>query len=109
MWGALSEERSGLFTTIVVGPRQRSHSRVRVPWDSRPYFTVSLSVASYDSQGYSESIRPRLPTGVLPANHLLVLSLPGEDRRQKTMSHISSVIQRIRFHANSNSIYLAVA
>jgi hypothetical protein len=25
------------------GPRQHSHSCVRVPWDSRPYFTVSDS------------------------------------------------------------------
>jgi hypothetical protein len=41
MWGALSDERTGLSFTIAAGPRQRSHSRVRVPWDSRPYFTVS--------------------------------------------------------------------
>jgi hypothetical protein len=52
MWGALSDERRGLsFTiaagegglsfTIAAGPRQRSHSRVPVPWDLRPYFTVS--------------------------------------------------------------------
>jgi hypothetical protein len=41
MWGALSYERTGLLFTIAAGPRQRSHSRVRVPWDSRPYFTVS--------------------------------------------------------------------
>jgi hypothetical protein len=33
----------GLLFTIAAGPRQRSHSRVRVPWDSRPYFTVSAS------------------------------------------------------------------
>jgi hypothetical protein len=41
MWGALSVERTGLSFTIAAGPRQHSHSRVRVPWDSRPYFTVS--------------------------------------------------------------------
>jgi hypothetical protein len=35
MWSALSEERTGLSITIAAGPRQRSHSRVRVPWDSR--------------------------------------------------------------------------
>jgi hypothetical protein len=29
--------------TITAGPRQRSHSRVRVLWDSCPYFTVSDS------------------------------------------------------------------
>jgi hypothetical protein len=31
----------GLSFTIAAGPRQRIYSRVRVPWDSRPYFTVS--------------------------------------------------------------------
>jgi hypothetical protein len=52
---SLSRE-DGLSFTIAAGPRQRSHSRVRVPWDSRPYFTVetSLFVSSYDSQGFGE-------------------------------------------------------
>jgi hypothetical protein len=40
MWGALSEERTGLSFTIAACPRQRSHLRVRVPLDSCPYFTV---------------------------------------------------------------------
>jgi hypothetical protein len=31
MWGALSDERTSLSFTIAAGPRQRSHSRVRVP------------------------------------------------------------------------------
>jgi hypothetical protein len=31
----------GSDVTIAAGPRQPNHSRVRVPWDSRPYFTVS--------------------------------------------------------------------
>jgi hypothetical protein len=43
MWGAFSDERTGLPFTIAAGPRQRSHSSVRVPRDSRPYFTVSDS------------------------------------------------------------------
>jgi hypothetical protein len=43
MCGAFSDERTGLSFTIAAGPRQRSHSRIRVPWDSRPYFTVSDS------------------------------------------------------------------
>jgi hypothetical protein len=43
MWGALSDERTGLLFTIVAGPLQRSHSRVRVLGDSWPYFTVSDS------------------------------------------------------------------
>jgi hypothetical protein len=48
MWGALSNECTGLFT-IAAGPRQRSHSRVRVPWDSPPYFTVSDSKLPFSS------------------------------------------------------------
>jgi hypothetical protein len=42
MRGALSDKRMGLSFTIAAGPRQRSQSRVRVPWISRPYFTVSV-------------------------------------------------------------------
>jgi hypothetical protein len=30
-------------STTAAGPRQRVHSRVRLPWDSQPYFTVSDS------------------------------------------------------------------
>jgi hypothetical protein len=33
----------GLSFTNAAGPRQHIHSRIRVPWDSRPYFTVSDS------------------------------------------------------------------
>jgi hypothetical protein len=39
----LSDESMGLSFTIAAGPSQRSHSRVRVPRDSLPYFTVSDS------------------------------------------------------------------
>jgi hypothetical protein len=79
----------GLSYTIPAGPRQRSHSQVRVPRDSWPYFTVSDSrlpqaaepgpcifiprlypqalgsifVVSYNSQGYGGGIRPRYHTG----------------------------------------------
>jgi hypothetical protein len=43
MCGALSDESTGLSFKVAAGPRQRSYFRVRVPWDSRPYFTVSDS------------------------------------------------------------------
>jgi hypothetical protein len=43
MWGAHSDEFTGLSFTNAAGPCQRSHFRVRVPWDWRPYFTVSDS------------------------------------------------------------------
>jgi hypothetical protein len=49
MWGALSDERTGLSFTIAAGPRQPSHSRVLVPWDSRSYFTVSDSRLLFSS------------------------------------------------------------
>jgi hypothetical protein len=39
----LSSERVGLSFTIAAGPRQRSHSQARVPWDLWPHFTVSHS------------------------------------------------------------------
>jgi hypothetical protein len=67
MSDALSDETTDLSFTISAGASQRSHFLFWVPWDSRPYFTVSylrpLFVASYDSQGYGGGIRPRLHTG----------------------------------------------
>jgi hypothetical protein len=68
MWGTLSDERMDLLLEVVAGPRQLSHSRVRVPRDSWPYLLSlirdSLFVASYDSQGYGGGILPRLHTGI---------------------------------------------
>jgi hypothetical protein len=49
MWGALSDERTGLSFTIPADARQRSHSRIRVPWYSRPYFTVPDSRLPFSS------------------------------------------------------------
>jgi hypothetical protein len=49
MWGALSDERTGLSFINVAGPHQRSHSWVGVPWDSRPYFNVSDSTLPFSS------------------------------------------------------------
>jgi hypothetical protein len=49
IWGTLSDERTGLSFAIATGPRQRSHFLVRVPWDSRPYFTVSDSRLPFSS------------------------------------------------------------
>jgi hypothetical protein len=40
-WGALSDERTGLSVVCAAGPCQRILSRVLVPWDLRPYLTVS--------------------------------------------------------------------
>jgi hypothetical protein len=43
MWGPHYDERTGLSCTIVVDPRQRIHSRVRVPLESWTHSTVSDS------------------------------------------------------------------
>jgi hypothetical protein len=49
MRDALSDEKMSLSFTIAAGPRQRSHSRVLVPWDSRQYFTASDSWLPFSS------------------------------------------------------------
>jgi hypothetical protein len=49
LWGALSDERTGLSFTIAAGPHQRSRSRFRVPSDSRPSFTVTDSRLPFSS------------------------------------------------------------
>jgi hypothetical protein len=41
LWAALPDERTGLSFAHDAGPCQRSLSRVRVPLDSRSYFSVS--------------------------------------------------------------------
>jgi hypothetical protein len=43
LWGNLPDERMGRSFTTAAGSRHHSHSRVRVPRDSWPYFTVSDS------------------------------------------------------------------
>jgi hypothetical protein len=68
-WGALSDERMGLSFVCAAGPCQRSFFLVLVPWEGLATvfyclrFETSLFVASYDSQGHGEGIRPRLHTG----------------------------------------------
>jgi hypothetical protein len=47
--GAVPDERTGLSFTAAAGARQRNNSRVRVPWDSRPYFTISESRIPFSS------------------------------------------------------------
>jgi hypothetical protein len=37
MWGAFSDERTGLSFTFAAGPRQRRHFCVRVPWNAVIY------------------------------------------------------------------------
>jgi hypothetical protein len=97
MWSALSNERTDLSFTIVAGPRQRSHSGVRVPWDVTIFyclrFETSLVVAYYDSQGYGGGIRPRLRTGLSELSSKLVplITLRHEQRRKHSISIVACV------------------
>jgi hypothetical protein len=68
LWGALSDERTGLSFVYVAGPCQRSLSRVRVPLGLTTIFyclrfETFLFVASYVSQGHGGGIRPHLHVG----------------------------------------------
>jgi hypothetical protein len=53
MWGGLSDERTGVLFRVAAEPRQSGLSRVRVPRDSWPYFTVSnLRLLQSGGPGY---------------------------------------------------------
>jgi hypothetical protein len=53
-----SDERMGLSFIIATGPRQRIHSRVRVPWDWRLYSTDSDSRLPFSSPPKVEVFNP---------------------------------------------------
>jgi hypothetical protein len=49
MWDGLSNERTGMSFIFAAGPRQRSHSRVQVPWDLWTYFYCLWLESSFSS------------------------------------------------------------
>jgi hypothetical protein len=49
LWGTLSDERTGLSFVYAAGPRQRSLSRVRVPWYLWPSFIISDLILPFSS------------------------------------------------------------
>jgi hypothetical protein len=95
----LWREKESVFY-YAAGGCQRSLSRVRVPWDSRPYFTVSdlrpLFVASYDSQGHGGGIRPRLHTGWLSRNLNMSLSHVTTDGQSASLAWYKAPIRGLR-------------
>jgi hypothetical protein len=83
MWGAFSDDRTALPFIIAAGPRQCSHSRVRVSWDSWPYFTVSdLRLPQPGGPVPQEQGGPVIPPGTgFPFRRLLQLAgLRGSHR-----------------------------
>jgi hypothetical protein len=51
MWGAPTNDRTGLTFTIAAGFRQRSHSQVRVPRDSSHFTALDSSLPQPGGQG----------------------------------------------------------
>jgi hypothetical protein len=102
MCGALSDERAGLSFTTAAGTHQRIHSLVRVPWDLRPYLTVSDSRFPFLPLPTTRRVTVEVfdPASTRECQ-LCVLSWPGADRRENTTSYSSLVILRIRCNGNS--------
>jgi hypothetical protein len=103
MWGALSDERTGLSFTIAAGPRQSSRSLVRIPRDSLPYFTVSDSrLGQHGGPGPRIYIPPEQGGSVIPPGtgfpfHSL-LRLAGlrwmySNRTKNTVSKSSYIVE----------------
>jgi hypothetical protein len=104
IWGALSDERSGLSFTIAAGPCQSSHSQVRVQRDSWPHFTASDSRLPFfrllrlaGLQWRYSTPPPRGITEVLWILHPL-----GTDQAQKTQH--STVAWRIPHRKYSSTV-----
>jgi hypothetical protein len=96
LWGALSDERSGLSFVCAAGPCKRNLSRVRVPWDLRPYFTVSHLRLPFSSPPTTRRVKVEVfdlastrvfpwvcETGLLLATPYIV---PGRTHRKHPLS-----------------------
>jgi hypothetical protein len=102
MWGSLSDERTDLSFTIPAGPCQRNHSRVRVPWDSRPCFIVSDSRLPYSSPPTTlrSTVEGLEPASTQKLSELsFVLRLYGVSVSMETCS-LPSWFPRIHLHGN---------
>jgi hypothetical protein len=89
LWSSLSDERTGLSFVYAAGPCQRSLSRVRGPWDSRPYFTLSdlrLPVSSplTTRRLTVEVFNPASPRACLLVILETSLYICGTDNRENT-------------------------
>jgi hypothetical protein len=102
MWGSLSHERTGLSFIIAAGLRQRSHSRVRVPWYSWPYFTVSDSKLSFSPPPTTSRVTVEVydpastRKSALPSNCLLSIVAARTTQHRK---HSSSIVVQACYHA----------
>jgi hypothetical protein len=88
IWGALSDERTGLSVTIAAGPRHRSHFRVPVPWDSWPYFTLSDMRLPFSSPPARRATVEVFDTASIRGNWL-------DSSQSQSQSHIATDDQSI--------------
>jgi hypothetical protein len=93
MWGALSAERTGLSLTIAAGPRKRSHSRVRAPGDSRPYFTVSNSSLPFSSPPTTRRVTVEVFNSASTRNYTAVLPNTSYKHFARTSQKTSSIVK----------------
>jgi hypothetical protein len=110
--GVISDERTGLSFTIAADPRQRSHSRVHVLWDSRAYFTVTDSRLPFRHLLRLAGLRWRYstppPDGIFNGASRLTSSLYnlGTDSIENSASNNLGYYVRIRCNGNVFIEYL---
>jgi hypothetical protein len=97
LWGALSDERTGLSFVYAAGSRKRSRPRVRVPWDSGPYFIFSNLRLPFSSPPTTRRVTVEVfvPDSTRlqgSCSNLLQLYILGEDRIENTSFLNSSII-----------------
>jgi hypothetical protein len=95
LWGALSDERTDLSFIYAAGPCQRNLSLARVPWDSRPYFTVSDLRLPFSSPPTTRRVTVEVfdPASIPPGWCPRYIT-PGTDRLENTVSNSSSNVAR---------------
>jgi hypothetical protein len=114
LWGALSDERMGLSFVYTAGPCQRSLSRVRVPWDSCTYFTVSDFRLIFSSPPTTRRVTVEVFDSASTWVTDILLTRPAElynvevDHIENTASNIISIAGRGPLPNNNSStvVYL---
>jgi hypothetical protein len=91
LWGALSDERTGLSFIYAAGPCQRSLSRVRVRLDSRPYFTVSDMRLPFSSPTTTRRVTVEVFDPIFSPSYSLSLYSLGSDPLEN-MYHVSECV-----------------
>jgi hypothetical protein len=99
LWGALSDERSGLPFVCAAGTCQRNLSRVQVPWDLRPYFTVSHLRLPFSSPPTTRRVMVEVfdpaSTRVLSASYSETLALIYKSTRNHIPEYVIFKVRHI--------------